>query len=245
MVVAKFYLRVGRQTLEPRRDLRSDDADQRPGRGLEDDGNEATTLQLRRDFGAYESAPDHRHHAALVQFLQFVAHPQFVVSIAQGQNVVVGAEREPASPSTGGDHDVRALEARAVLQLHRDGFDVEADRAHAQAKRDVARGEAFGRGQRRALDVPLAGQHVLGKGRAIVGRVGLFADQRDRAVVSVSSQRLHQPPPSETGPDDDDVVRGLEHVQGANIASHCSALAGTNARLCRRTSPMGALGSAE
>jgi hypothetical protein len=206
---------------------------------------EPAALQLRRDLGPDEAAADHGDHAAGLESLECETQSQLVVAVAQREDLVVGAERESAGPGTGGDHDVRALEALAVRHGHCVRLDVERRRANAEAKVHVGFGDLLRRRQRRAFDAPLAGEHVLGERRTVVGGVGLVADQRDRAVVAVSTERFDQSPPGETGADDDDVVGRLQHGQPANIASHCSGLAGTSARLCWRTSPIGELGSAE
>ncbi len=73
----------------------------------------------------------------------------------------------------------------------------------------------------------------------------LLAQQRELPLETFATQRLDESPTAEASPNDDDVIGALEDVQRANMASHWSALAGTSARLCSRTSPIAALGSAE
>ena len=63
-----------------------------------------------------------------------------------------------------------------------------------------------------AVDVPLAGQELLGERRAVVGGVGLVPDDDDRAGVALVADLLGGPQPGQRGTDHDHGRVGLEGV---------------------------------
>ena len=74
--------------------------------------------------------------------------------------------------------------------------------------------------QNDALGLPLAGEHLLGERRPVVGQVALGADQRDPPREPVGAQRLARPQPGERRPHDDDVVQ--LHAATMPDPSECS-----------------------
>src|SRR5581483_7118532 len=60
------------------------------------------------------------------------------------------------------------------------------------------------RGERDALGLPRAGEHLLGQRRPVVWQVGLVTDHRDRAVEALFAQRLGRAKAGQRRADDRD-----------------------------------------
>src|SRR4051794_36675320 len=115
---------------------------------------------------------------------------------------------ERARARSGGDDQRPEPDARSVVQPDRPGVEVKQRRPQAEAKLDAQVGVRVRVAQPHEL--PLAPQNLLGQRRAVVRRLALLPDERDRAGEAALAQPLRGADPGQAGADDDDSVgRGV------------------------------------
>lgn len=111
-------------------------------------------------------------------------------------------------------------------------FGIDRDDLLTQPKRDVAlRPEAFGTDQD-PLEGLVAGQIILRQGRALIGRIGFFADHRDRARKPLLPQRDRGLRAGMAGADDQNIIGGGRGM-GRHLV-HAHSL-GRNHPACHRS----------
>jgi hypothetical protein len=147
-------------------------------------------------------------------------HRQAVVERAEGvyPGQALAAGQAPGRGPGGDDQAVEA-EPLAIGEDHLAGLEVQALGQSAQPPLDVQRVDAAvdADGQRQAIDLPVACEHLLGERRAVVGRVHLVADDCDAAAEALGAQLLRRPHPGQRRPDHDDGLRPGGHPRRSGV----------------------------
>ena len=155
------------------------------------------------------------------------------VGVAERAQVVhaleLGAvDRQPADHRAG--RDQRAIEADLLLGGELGGArgGVELEHAGARQQLDAVRVPPVGGMHVRALGPVLAAQVLLGRRRAVIGRMRLAPDEQDRAVEALFAQRVGGGRGGDAPADEKDVDRPVRHatdrtLHGARRAQDCGA----------------------
>jgi hypothetical protein len=125
----------------------------------------------------------------------------------------------------------RPVEADDLLrrQLGRARVGVELEHARARQQLDVRRRPPVSRMDEGAVGAVLAAQVLLRRGRAVVGRMRLAADQQDRSVEAVLAQRVGGRRRGDAAADEKDVDRPVRHATDRTVQT-----AGSGAHVARR-----------
>ena len=139
------------------------------------------------------------------------AQLEAIVDVAQVVDAPAGAARNSEMASACAERQeqrvIRQGDAVGETQALRRAVDLEGRRA--EMKIDPRRGPELQRLQIRLLDRAGAGEQLLRQRRALIGRVGLAADQHDLAGKTGGAQRLRRAPAGMAGAEDDDEVTGI------------------------------------
>ena len=100
------------------------------------------------------------------------------------------AERQRERSRASCDNHSVVLNQRVIIEFHRGRLGIQPDRGSAAKELQIQRVELFGGAQRQPIDVPFAGQQLLGQRRPVVGEVRLVPDQCDLTLESFVSQHL-------------------------------------------------------
>ncbi len=141
----------------------------------------------------------------------------------------LGAGQDPG-PGPGGHDQAVVVELTPVVTEERPRPGVEGQRTAPEAELEPEGVELVRRVVMDALDVPGAGQHLLGQRGAVVGGVELVADDDHRAGMALVADLLGGAQAGQGGADHDDgrvVVLGVDSPWlqlSPNIVRHCSGV---------------------
>ena len=145
-----------------------------PGLGHDQRHLAARRVERRRDLGADEASADHDERRALPGQR---AQAAVVGELAEVDDVVAGVARKPPRAAAGREQKPFVAVGLALVVGRPAGSQVERDDAPPEVQIDA---ELGGPAPDRALVLPLP--EPLRERRTAVGRVGLLADEADRAV---------------------------------------------------------------
>src|SRR2546426_6641328 len=180
------------------------------GLGLDDGDANASLGQGRRDLHPDESGTNENRALPLGRFGR------------DGVGVVEGAEVVPAGRAPAGELETKGpppggnevfLESNGLAVGEDSGLVGEIQPLHGDAENetDVLVVEILLGVEEELVPPLLATQELFGKGRAVIGHVGLFADQRYGAVPVVFSQLLGGLARSKTAADEK-IFGGLHQI---------------------------------
>ena len=193
----------------------------------------------RREFQADESSADHHDIARVLDALLNV--DRLCISPQVADTVQIGAfDRQYSIPGSDREHQRFIRKAATGCKAHRAADRVNLGHLGAGDQLDSMALIEGQRTQGSAFDILLAGHEALGERRALVGEIGLVANQSDRSLIAFRAQRCCNLETGLSGSDDDDAIRshclGLwrrPHDQAVEFLGHRNLAAQPAVRLTR------------
>ena len=176
----------------------------RMGQRLEHGDVASESASSRRDLGADEPGADHAESGAGVE--RGPKSPGVLDRAQRDHAVEVGLVRQPSGMRARGEQQTVVGEG-VVAHPDRVRPDVEVVCRDAEPQVQVQVVEAL-TAQDDAVAIGAAGEEVLRERRPVVRLVRLGADEGQRTLMALPTQRLHRPQTRERGADDDDAIHG-------------------------------------